>query len=112
MLRFTPKQTSILSLIVKKNLKCTQSLLTGPSYRASVTRTFGYKASGELNKATTHFKATPTPHPLKAVPIGDHIGLQQNHIWTKEELDEKLTTLYHHRPKTITDHFVHNFVRN
>lgn len=36
--------------------------------------------------------------------IGDHTGLLQNHIWKEGELKEKLTTLYHHKPQTYTDH--------
>ena len=42
--------------------------------------------------------------------LGDHTGLQQNHIWTEDELKEKLTTLYHHRPQTTADHAAHSVV--
>jgi hypothetical protein len=44
------------------------------------------------------------------VPIGDHTGLQQNHIWTPEELDEKMHTLYRHTPKTWSDRIVNSVV--
>ena len=43
--------------------------------------------------------------------IGDHTGLLQNHIWKEGELKEKLTTLYHHKPQTYTDHAMQKSVR-
>lgn len=70
-----------------------------------------------------HFRITNVAHPLKAKEnldksaefyqktLGDHSGRQQNHIWTEEELNEKLGTLYHHQPKTIADHVMHKLVR-
>lgn len=33
----------------------------------------------------------------------DHLGRQQNHIWSKEEIQEKLSGKYRHEPKTVTD---------
>jgi hypothetical protein len=43
--------------------------------------------------------------------LGDHTGLLQNHIWKEEELKEKLTTLYHHKPQTMVDHVTQKVVR-
>ena len=43
--------------------------------------------------------------------IGDHTGRQQNHIWSEEELNEKLSTLYRHKPVTIADHVMNKLVR-
>ena len=34
---------------------------------------------------------------------GDHSGRQQNHIWSKEEIDSELKALYRHKPVTIPD---------
>lgn len=69
-----------------------------------------------------HFRVTPTPHPLGGKPhivdghataaqyekddlkAADHFGRQQNHIWTKEELQEAMTTLYRHKPQTVSDY--------
>ena len=59
------------------------------------------------HRSHVHFKVTQKPHPL--IPSkstnasgnlyetddyvqGDHTGRQQNHIWTKEELHEKMST--------------------
>lgn len=44
--------------------------------------------------------------------LGDHTGLLQNHIWREEELQEKLSTLYHHKPKTFVDHLMQKTVRS
>ena len=52
-----------------------------------------------------HFRESKTPHPLgnkaKTVDpnknLGDHMGRQQNHIWSEEELKDKLSHLYHHK---------------
>lgn len=69
----------------------------------------------EGNRSHAHFKTSTTPHPLKSYEedeyaAGDHSGRQQNHIWTKEELDTLLTTLYRHKPKTVTDKIVNALV--
>ena len=73
------------------------------------------------NRSHIHFKQTPKPHPLMEKRYlseqatkyetdellqGDHTGRQQNHIWTKEELDVAMSTLYRHQPKTISDKIV------
>ena len=60
-----------------------------------------------------HFKVSGRVHPLIATKdrLGDHTGRQQNHIWSREELDEKMATLYRHVPKTISDHIMNKFVR-
>jgi len=80
----------------------------------------------EGNRSHVHFKLTPKPHPLHPGPKtdigkpvaaamayehddyvqGDHTGRQQNHIWTKDELQEKMSTLYRHKPKTFGDKVV------
>jgi hypothetical protein len=33
----------------------------------------------------------------------DHLGRQQNHIWSKEEIDSHLHSIYRHKPVTLTD---------
>lgn len=77
-------------------------------------------ASDDLDTAThVHFKLSTRPHPLNAKGnpnrfyeenIGDHIGRQQNHIWTRDELDEKMSKLYRHQPKTIADHVMNKLM--
>ena len=41
---------------------------------------------------------------------GDHSGRQQNHIWSKDEIDEQLQNLYRHRPATFGDKVVQSVV--
>ncbi len=60
-----------------------------------------------------HFKKSQRPHPLNIqqnreydIAIGDHTGRLQNHIWSKEEIAEKMGTLYRHKPKTTMDHIM------
>jgi len=63
-----------------------------------------------------HFKVSGRPHPLGVntnigVPVlGDHTGLQQNHIWTPEELEEKMKDLHRHKPQTIADHVMNKLM--
>ena len=59
-----------------------------------------------------HFRVSNIPHPLKTKPtdqlteeeLANKFGRQQNHIWTQEELKEKMSVVYHHKPQTISDH--------
>lgn len=76
----------------------------------------------------THFRVSPVPHPLMTKPLnqlqgtipmsdkdvawGDHTGRQQNHIWSKEEIEGKMSTLYKHKPATVMDHMMHKLVRS
>eukprot|EP01035_Chromulina_nebulosa_P020592 gene20592-26700_t len=65
-----------------------------------------------------HFKLTNL-HPLKPKTFigtkeeeqkaADHMGRQQNHIWSKEELEVAMSTLYRHQPKKLSDKIV-NYV--
>lgn len=74
----------------------------------------------EHQETPVHFKASMTRHPL-GIPkapllfksenvLGDHLGLQQNHIWTEAEINEKMSTLYHHKPDSLADHLMHKFM--
>ena len=40
----------------------------------------------------------------------DHIGRQQNHIWSKDEIDYHLKSLYHHKPVTFSDKVMNGIV--
>eukprot|EP01041_Mallomonas_annulata_P011014 gene11014-23010_t len=35
---------------------------------------------------------------------GDHTGRQQNHIWSREEIEERFNNLYRYEPQNLTDH--------
>lgn len=61
------------------------------------------------NYVHTH-KTYQEPKKIYKQILGDHTGLQQNHIWTESELEEKLSVLYHHKPQTYADHFMHNLM--
>ena len=73
------------------------------------------KESSHLVHDVVHFKNSHNKHPLKNSPeyianMADHIGRQQNHIWSKDELEEKMTTLYRHKPKSISDHVMNKLM--
>jgi len=68
---------------------------------------------------TTHFKPNlHVNHPLSPKKgtaeyenlLGDHTGRQQNHIWSREELHEKMTTLYRHVPQKFSDHVMNKLM--
>mmetsp|Transcript_19110 Transcript_19110/g.37730 ORF Transcript_19110/g.37730 Transcript_19110/m.37730 type:complete len:344 (-) Transcript_19110:265-1296(-) len=67
-----------------------------------------------------HFRASGIPHPFNAKPqslkeqkemdpeqydrdLADHTGRQQNHIWTKEEVDHVRANIHKHKPVTMMD---------
>jgi hypothetical protein len=77
--------------------------------------------------STQHFRLSPLAHPLKAKP--DRLtkavydasettmanraasGRLQNHIWSREELEEKLKEYKDvHTPTTISDHVMHSIM--
>lgn len=41
---------------------------------------------------------------------GDHLGRQQNHIWTREEIKYHLENQPHHKPKTVADYLARRLV--
>ena len=41
---------------------------------------------------------------------GDHSGRQQNHIWSSEEIDERLASIYRHQPVTLADKMMNSLV--
>jgi len=104
--------------IVRKYLRQTCLLKHGESLASKnklvVSRFMGnIPSSNEYDPDShVHFRANGRPHPLNAKPerVGDHTGMQQNHIWTKEELDERMSTLYRHDPKTFADRVVNKLM--
>ena len=64
---------------------------------------------------SNHFRVTNTKHPLIKKEFtdsdyGDHTGRLQNYIWNKEEINEKMETLYRHVPKTVSDKIMNKFM--
>jgi len=98
------------------NRFCTASTTTSAATTTTASTPTGDSAIRPGARSHIHFHATTKPHPLQAKKKGnyetdeylqgDHTGRQQNHIWTKDELHEKMTTLYRHKPKTIGDKIV------
>lgn len=120
--RYCKNSTATLSSSVLHSIMqttATTATRTAMSSRSTLIRALSSSTSTDTDAAagaTTHihFRATAVPHPLNAKPslpvnnddseqLGDHTGRQQNHIWTPSELQEKMSTLYHHEPKTLAD---------
>eukprot|EP00307_Rebecca_sp_RCC1486_P012195 CAMPEP_0119410836 /NCGR_PEP_ID=MMETSP1335-20130426/3747_1 /TAXON_ID=259385 /ORGANISM="Chrysoculter rhomboideus, Strain RCC1486" /LENGTH=350 /DNA_ID=CAMNT_0007435421 /DNA_START=1 /DNA_END=1053 /DNA_ORIENTATION=+ len=97
-------------------------LCTTMAYRiapiaASRLRWFATRAAEEA-PMNEHFKLSQRPHPLNVLKyeqqekeVSDRMGRQQNHIWSQDELEEKLKTYNDkHQPKTTMDHVMHTFM--
>lgn len=98
-------------LFIKNNVRVMTNHLLNPSFKSFSTKSSTIEEDKEIRNV--HFKGSGKPHPLVGkvsapkVALGDHSGLQQNHIWTENELKEKLETLYHHKPQTFMDKIAH-----
>ena len=87
-----------------------------------VGRTFttcGKRTQENTNNTETsppvHFRASRNKHPLNIpkleVQPGDHKGRLVNHVWTNVEIEEKLGTLYMHKPQTLSDKAMYGLMR-
>lgn len=65
-----------------------------------------------------HFRESMTPHPLCVKPheqpladrdlqLSSAGGRIPNHIWTQQEVDDRLSNLYQHKPATLSDKIMH-----
>ena len=98
-------QSSILILKAGMRFPTGKLLRLSSQYRQLTTATTVAKAAAA--DVAPHFIKSSTPHALGlpkkeaaqfyASTLGSHTGRQQNHIWTDEELSEKLSKLYHHK---------------
>ena len=80
-------------------------------------RYFSTEPVREGPRSHSHFRSFEKARPTTFSPedhydysIADHTGRQQNHIWSEEELNEKLSTLYRHKPATVSDHIMNKLV--
>jgi hypothetical protein len=70
----------------------------------------------------THFRLSHQEHPLKAKPhqqitqirsqhLDPHeaqaVSLKPNHVWSAEEINERMNNLYTHKPQTLGDRIAH-----
>jgi hypothetical protein len=77
-----------------------------------------YTSSSDFLNISTRNVYTAPDFNLKAdtikrstdADIGNHLGRQQNHIWTKDEINDRLQNLYRHQPQSITDHIMNKLV--
>ena len=110
------RSTQVMSIAQKALLGRTQQGM----YRHNLARFLGSNTDLKPEQVTAvHFRRSSAPHPLLGSvdakkqydeDLGNHTGRQQNHIWTDEELTEKMSKLYHHVPKNLGDHAVHKLM--
>jgi hypothetical protein len=120
--RVVTRTTAIPQTILFPQTRALASISSSTSSLSFSKRFLSNEDTREGNRSHVHFKLSPKGKALSPSVLptadedqcelasGDHTGRQQNHIWTKEELDEALTTLYRHKPQTISDHLMNKFV--
>jgi hypothetical protein len=106
--------------MLQKMIKSSRLFTGKNSLRCNCPRIYFSSEIRDGVRSHNHFRTTQTPHPLitKNAQIyetndyvaGDHTGRQQNHIWSKEELKEKMSTLYRHKPQSISDYITNSVV--
>lgn len=108
-----PTLSSSLKFMRPLTLVQSLSLSSSPSPSSSTLR----EEQRDGNRSHVHFKLSQKTKPLSPkqeeeceLLAGDHTGRQQNHIWTKEELDEALKTLYRHKPQTFSDYLTNGLM--
>lgn len=62
-----------------------------------------------------HFRETTLPHPLRMKPFqqkefNDKYAMTLNHIWSQAEIDERLATLWQHKPVSWSDKIMHRIM--
>eukprot|EP00600_Ochromonadales_sp_CCMP1393_P005257 CAMPEP_0174966838 /NCGR_PEP_ID=MMETSP0004_2-20121128/7251_1 /TAXON_ID=420556 /ORGANISM="Ochromonas sp., Strain CCMP1393" /LENGTH=375 /DNA_ID=CAMNT_0016215905 /DNA_START=68 /DNA_END=1195 /DNA_ORIENTATION=- len=56
------------------------------------------------------YSKSAVDYEMDQMKAADHIGRQQNHIWTNEEIDERLGSMYRHQPVTASDHVMNGLM--
>ena len=65
---------------------------------------------------SVHFRNSQSVHPLgvektRAPPAGEWVNPTVNHVWTSDEIKERLATQPRHQPETLADHACVGFLR-
>lgn len=103
----------------------TTTLLGGTSSSQSKTEVFvqpsrrwvhaGSRCPDDSEPTSEHFRNSSLPHPLNAKPrldphLASIVSLKQNHIWSEDEIQQRLDTLHQHRPATLSDRIMHGIM--
>ncbi|CAJ1429748.1 unnamed protein product [Effrenium voratum] len=73
----------------------------------------GKDALDDRSTTVVHFRQSQTPHPLLVKPHqhgNAELSVTLNHIWSEEEIQQRLDNLYQHRPKTFSDKVMHRLM--
>jgi hypothetical protein len=72
-------------------------------FKSTDPKTSNYGLDGLNNKNAIDYE-------INLNKAADHLGRQQNHIWSKEEIDNHMNTMYRHKPITISDKIMNTLV--
>jgi hypothetical protein len=72
-------------------------------------------SSPQKPQGVIHFRETQQPHPLLIKPhqqqvYNDKYAMTLNHIWSEEEIKERLDTLWQHKPVSLSDKIMHTLM--
>ncbi|CAK9080984.1 Alternative oxidase [Durusdinium trenchii] len=69
------------------------------------------KDSEDLRISEPHFRESKKDPPLaKPHQANAELSVTLNHIWSEQEIQERLENLYQHRPKTLSDKIMHRIM--
>jgi hypothetical protein len=75
------------------------------------TRNAQFHSTSTATYGSNHSEKDAKDYEESLSTSGDHLGRQQNHIWSKEEIDALLANLSRHEPVTLTDKAANKAVR-
>ncbi len=93
--------TNTSSTTTTTNPNTTTSSTTNPNPTPHPTTTTASSSSNPL---------TPEEEYLAEIRAGDHTGMLQNRIYTKDEVEAARATLYRHQPLSLSDRCMHGLM--
>lgn len=74
-------------------------------------KALSFNAMTATKRMVSFDKKNGLDYEMDLTKAADHIGRQQNHIWTKEEIDHYMGNIYRHEPVTYSDRIMNSLVR-
>ena len=113
--RLLPAGRSLASAATRRSPSLlTPSLLSTPSLLNTAGRRLLCTVPRE-GAHSVHFRNSQSVHPLgvekRAPPAGEWVNPTVNHVWTSDEIKERLATQPRHQPETLADQACVGFLR-
>lgn len=107
--RFAPQLAAFAAVRTKTVVPAIHQWAFVPQKRTCAHTTEAHQDLGATSHK--HFRRSNRPHPLSFKPIPDEYFAEdkfgRNHIWSKEDISDKMHTLYRHKPQSISDKAMH-----